>query len=39
MPPIPSAKSRWCLSALGILFGALCFAASLTPSLMPRPTL
>ena len=39
MPPIPSAKSRWRLSALGILFGALFFAASLTPSLMPRPTL
>jgi uncharacterized membrane protein len=37
-PPEPPAP-RWHLSAFGLLLGGLFFAASLTPSLMPRPPL
>jgi uncharacterized membrane protein len=38
MPPEPPAR-LWHLSAFGLLLGGLFFAASLTPSLMPRPPL
>ena len=35
--PITDAGGRWRLSASGVFLGCLFLAASLTPSLMPRP--
>jgi uncharacterized membrane protein len=37
VPPSRPVPQRWSLSASGVFLGALFFAASLTPSLMPRP--